>query len=637
VTALLAPLRERVAEQQRHLLVRSPGGSWTFSGRERLKGSRQRGLEKALLLANWSEANLRIANKAGAEIPFRRNDAQSILLNFFARCWADRVRVEVLIPKLRQGGVSTEIQADAFSLSVLSAKAGQTFRAGTVAHIEASAKFIFGISRKFEALLPPEWKLPLESRQQGRFEWRKTGGFIQIASAKLGDALFKGVPLNLFHGSEVANWSDAGLDASVAVTSATNALAPGPDSVIALESTAKGRDAYFYREIQKALPGGRGGSAMQVVFLPWFLAEEYTETWEAYCRARPHRNLPRKFTPTPEEENLRAELRDVVVRPGEEWIRYPTELTDEQLIWRRKMIEGVECGGDEAVFRRYYPSTLEECFASTESTKFEDSVDHYEREKRPGTEGVIRRGESRLEFMAVERGPVTVWEMPRDGHEYVIGADVAGEMGVGLDYSAAYVIHKRTLTVVAAFHDKLEGDRYADALAMLGRFYNDALLAVERNHNPSVVLALARGGYPRVYRYRNPMAPKTAPKPGWVTDRKNRHVIIDGLAQVCRDRRLRSRCPDFAAEMETFVYNAAKKRYQAAPGKHDDRVIAMAIAVHLCDPRSPFLGALSVGQVNTEAARVEDGGEVYRAYLREQEEAERLERESLGGDDSMVI
>lgn len=624
MAAVLEPLSVRVARQQRHLLTRSRSGSWTFSGLE----APSPGLEKEMLLANWEETHLRIADKGGRDVSFRHNDAQAILLNFFARCAHERVRPAVLVPKLRQGGISTKVQADVFARAVNSAKAGVRFNAGTVAHIEESAKFIFGITRKFEASLPREWRLPLESKQQGRMEWRKTFGFIQIASAKLGDALFKGPPLNAFHGSEVANWADAGLDASKGFTSAMGALVPGPDSIIVLESTAKGRDAFFHRKVMRAREG-RG--ELQLVFLPWFLAREYTLTWREFRAARRNENLPERFERTPEERDLAAELRNVVVEPGQEWFRYAVDLTDEQLIWRRSQIELLE--GIET-FRRYYPATLEECFASTETGKFEDSADYYYEEARePEERGDLRRGEHGLEFSAHEEGEVEVWERPRLGQEYVIGADVAGEEDVGKDFDSAYVIHKRTLTVVAALHGKFDFDVFADRLAMLGRFYNDALLAVERGRNPAVSLTLKKGGYPRVYHYTNPAAPRTTPRPGWETSSRSRPLIVDGLAAVCRDRRLRCKDRGFAEECMTFVWSERRHRYQAAPGKHDDRVMAMAIAVYLCDPRA----ALNATTADGARKKDPDGGDAYRAFLREQEEEARRERESFGGGGSIVI
>lgn len=629
MVATLEPLSTRIPKQQGHLLTRGPRGSWTFSGRERLTGNREKGLAKALYLAVWEEENLRIATKSGSEIAFRHNDIQSIMLNFNARCWADRVRVAVLNPKVRQGGVSTKWQADLFGLSVLSAKGGVRFNAGTVAHIEESAKVIFAMSRKFETCLGPSWKLPLESRQQGRLEWRGTGGFIQIASAKLGDALFRGPTLNAFHGSEVANWSDAGLDASLAFKAAMGALAPGPDSMIGLESTAKGRDAFFHPKILRAM---KGEGELQLVFLPWFLERGYAMTWRDYTFARRGERLRARFERTPEEESLAEELRDVVVRPGEEWFRYAVDLTDEQLIWRRAQTE-TDCDGDPAAFRRGYPSTIEECFASTTTGKFEEAVDHYLSEARVADEvGSLRRGERGLEFVEGEDGDLLVWERPRQGHDYVIGADVAGEEDVGKDFDAAYVLHKRTMTVVAALHGKFDGDVFADKLAMLGRWFNDALLAPERGKNPSVALALKKGGYPRLYHYVNPEAPRTTPRPGWTTSSKSRPLIVDGLAAVCRDRRLRSKCGALAEEMSTFVWSERRHRCQAAPGKNDDRVIAAAIAVHLCDPRAD-LGALTNGAATKPPS---DGGDVYRAFMREQEEEQRRERISFDGDGYVI-
>lgn len=599
-------------EQQGHLLTRSSTGSWVPSGR----GS-SNGVERGLLALNWMESNLTIASKAGELIPLVLNDAQAILLMFVVMCWHQGARVRCLVPKLRQGGISTAIQALAFTLAVIADKIGQVFRAGTVAHIEDSSKFIFSMSRRFESNLPTSWQRPLESRTAGRIEW-KGGSWIQVASARLGDALFKGPSLNLFHASEVANWADAGVDASAAWTSATNALAPGPGSMAFAESTAKGRDKFFWLKIKASL-AGRG--AERIVFLPWPLESGYSMTWAQYRAERPHQNLARRFEATREEKELREELRAVVVREGEEWHRYRFDLTDEQLIWRRSQTEA-ECDGKPEVFRRYYPGTIEEAFASSEHSKFdEETIAYYDGETRQPEIGVLeRRDDGTIEFRKEEGGWLLLWDRPRAGHEYVVGADVSGERmddGEGSDFDVADIMSKRTLTTVALVHGQFQPDVFAAHLALVGRWWNDALLAPE-NNRPQVAVALRKLGYPRLYRFKSPEAPESDPgRPGWSTSRRSRPVIVDHLEEHARKRSFRSFDRGFVVEMSSFVLNEKKRMYAAPKGEHDDRVLAKAIALYLCTRSAKDLAAALGGGA---AKPIEqDDGKVYRAFLAEQE------------------
>lgn len=601
-----------LAQQQRWLLERSSSGSWTSSS----PGTPSKGVTKALLVANFIETNLLVASKDGRIVPMRLNEAQSILHQFVTRCWHERVRVLVIVPKARQEGVSTYVQALNFALAVLSDRAGRAFRAATVAHIEESAKAIFGMSRRFQKLLPNEWKQDLESKQQGRIEWAG-GSAIDVASIKLGDALLKGVTLNAFHGSEVANWADLGVNASEAFTSAMGALAPGPDSMIFLESTAKGRDAFFFRQIDLAL---RGKSPLRVVFLPWMLASEYRMTWAEYRAQRAHQELPETFEPTGEELELREYLSQVIVRPGEEWVRYRVELTDEQLIWRRHAIETL-CDNKLETFKRYFPSTIEECFASTEKGMFTESTLEYlwQESQEPKWIGDLTLN-PRAEVEFVPGGGrdayLQVWEKPKAGERYILAADVAGEEDG--DYSDATVIHEPTLTEVAAFSGHIDYDRFALYLYQLGRWYGWAKLAIENNHSPSVVLAVRKLGYPRLYYYTDPDLRDARPsRPGFNTNKKSRKIALAQLSAVCRDRVYRTRSKLFAEQAGWFVWNDRERRYKAAPGKHDDAVMSRAIAVFVAGVRGADGRRLAQrpGEQKDEAA--------YRAFLREQEEQER--------------
>jgi len=63
-------------------------------------------------------------------------------------------------------------------------------------------------------------------------------------------------------------------------------------------------------------------------------------------------------------------------------------------------------------------------------------------------------------------------------------------------------------------------------------------------------------------------------------------------------------------EMATFVYNHHDRNYQSAPGKHDDRIMAMAIALQLID-----LTAVR-GRKATEPKKVADSSEWFRKRQR---------------------
>jgi len=71
---------------------------------------------------------------------------------------------------------------------------------------------------------------------------------------------------------------------------------------------------------------------------------------------------------------------------------------------------------------------------------------------------------------------------PETAHEYIIGVDPAGGGSEG-DYSCAEVIERRTGMQCAELHGHFPPREMARKIAELGRLYNEALLAVERNNH----------------------------------------------------------------------------------------------------------------------------------------------------------
>lgn len=584
------------------LVERTPTGPWAPSADAPKEGSGHEGVKRACVLANWIEANLWIVTKDRKLVRIRLNAIQAVLLSFLAWCWAGGWAAMVLVPKARQGGVTTFWQAVFFALCVIHDKNGETFRCATIAHVEEQAGKIFAMARRFEKKLGRAWKADLDSRQQGQIVW-SSGSAIFVQSAQVGDAAGKGDTIHALHGTEVANWADrAGKTADELWTSVMPAVAKGPDAIVVLESTAKGRDPFFHSMVHDATNPEKS-SPFSVVFLPWYLSPEYSKTWESYRAPRVAKGiaLPERFVPTDDEEDLRSRVRSLQPRRGEEWIVHPWELTDEQLIWRREAIE-TDCKGDLATFRRYYPSTLEECFLASESCMFGGAVlDSLAASwKHPAFVGDVESKEGKVTFRAMERGPLSVWKHPLKHASYVIGADVADGVDLG-DYQVAYVVDKDTLEVVAVWHGKVDPDDYAVQLELLGLYYGRALVAVENNYNPSVATTLRKRGYPNLYYYRDPEVRKArTSRPGWNTNRRSRRLMLAAFSGLHREGRVKSWCKGFLEEATTFVWNDKEGSWRAAHGRHDDRVMAQAIAVYLTGQRPDDQRKVSVGSDVTE-------------------------------------
>lgn len=537
----------------------------------------------------WMETHLRITSKTGDLVPFHFNTAQMRLALVVAECWDQGIPVKLLVPKGRQMGISTWVEGFCTALAVLSAASGIAFRAALVAHDDVSAATVFTITRTFLRHLPPEFDFSLIHRNSAEIAW-EAGPSIKIYSIKTGDAIAKGNRINFIHYTEAANYADKGLDAHAAYEAIQGSLVKDPNSVMIIESTSKGRDPFFHALVDDCM---NGKNDFKLVFLPWFLEPNYRMDWETYRKwvcANPANPDPGvAFSYTEEETVIAARLRHPVPAHQSTYA-YQMELLPEQFIWRRAVIRN-DFGGREENFARYYPTWIHEAFSATETNAFSpEEVAYYESRSTPParTGNVFLRGPEPWNATAVWEesalGLVKVWEDPIQGEEYLIAADVGA--GRGQDFSAAYVLRCVDLTVVAAVHAQLEWEVYAQLLYALGLYYSTAVLAIENNAHAAVVQWCHQNLYRRLYYYydEDKLRPGQPNMPGFNMNRKTRVGVIDAITQAVRSRRLTCTDPGFALEMTSFVWNEAMQRYEAAWGKHDDRIIAMAIACYLIRP-----------------------------------------------------
>lgn len=576
------------------------------------------GTHRAALMFSWIEQTLKIRTKSGKIQPLHLNEAQEIHAQYVAWCWHQRLPVRVIDVKARQLGVSTFWVAVGLARVIFWDARGDCFRHALVAHNEESSEKIFGICHAYMQHLPAEWDRDLRNKQMGEVVWSSAGGSMWINTMKSGDDLLKGPTVNMLHFSEVASFAAEGHDPEQAYTSSMGALADDENSIVVLESTAKGRDAFFFVMQEESM---NGENNYTTIFTPWFLMADYSMTWKRFreeVMANPRAKDPgERFIPTPEELQLRRTLEDTVVEDGSELTTYRVRLTNEQLIWRRHTIR-TKCSGKIEYFRRYYPSFLEEAFLSTTHSLFTpDTVEYYHQtSKDPKLVGILDEYRG-VRFTPDSAGKIRVWEKPNREEVYVIGADPS-EGGPKGDYSAAYVINYWTCEIAAAFHARVSFDHFAEQLMLLGKWYGNAKLIVDNTGNPSVANELHRSNYPNLYYYLDDIRARAGQpgKPGYNLNVKTRKIVMSKIEQYCRSRILVGNDVGLAMEMGTFTWNESRKRYQASGGKRDDRVMALAIAL-------PFLPE---GKEREEAEEVKHDP-VYEDYLKDLA-AERREARS---------
>lgn len=181
-------------------------------------------------------------------------------------------------------------------------------------------------------------------------------------------------------------------------------------------------------------------------------------------------------------------------------------------------------------------------------------------------------------FADDEKGFLRIYREPEDGHSYILGADTAGD---GSDSAVAQVVDAVTMEQVAVLRDSdIDEDLFARQIYSLGKWYNEALIAVEANFSTYPILELERLRYPYQYvrEVFDDATHKVQIKYGFQTNAKTRPVLISNLQQIVREQ---TECINDLMTMEemlTFVRNPDTYKPEAEEGAHDDTIMALGIA-----------------------------------------------------------
>lgn len=497
---------------------------------------------------DYIESCLKIKTKSGTVVPFRLNDAQRKLYAVAKRQQDAGKPVRLIILKARQLGFSTLTEGLIFHACATR----RNVNALIVAHREDATANLFRMSKLFYDELPAPVKpmlrasnaqeLVFENPSKLRSEREARPGLrsrIRCATAG-GRGIGRSDTLQCVHLSEYAFWPDGADGKASTLAGILQAVPSLPGTMVVIESTANGFEDF--KERWDAAVAGEND--FEPVFFAWFENPDYSmpvvpgTEW------------------TPEERELRDAYR----------------LTDGQLQWRRWCIAN-NCGGSLDMFRQEYPASPGEAFLHSGTGVFDNEQIVLRLERLPSAAG---RGEfADGEWTESETGAITLYELPEEGVPYVLGGDTAGE---GSDYFTAIVIDNVSGRIVAKLRQKYSEPEYVRQICALGRFYNDALVAIETNFSTYPVMKLQEMEYPNQYsREREDTYTRQMKKSyGFRTDRQSRPRAIANLVEVFSSHPEWFTDRELLEEMLTFCYNE-DHRPEALAGKHDDLVMGAAI------------------------------------------------------------
>ena len=176
-------------------------------------------------------------------------------------------------------------------------------------------------------------------------------------------------------------------------------------------------------------------------------------------------------------------------------------------------------------------------------------------------------------------GTIRVWSPPKpaDEEQYVIGSD-SGEGLEDGDPSCAFVQSRLTGEVVAEIHGHFIPRRFAKELAMLGWWYNDALICPEVEPSAagrSTCDELENLGYVNLYlqRKEQQIGDPVVKRYGLPMTRTNKSRTVGVAREVVEERQLKCPVREFWLELLNFVRHP-DGRMAADIGLKDDRVMA---------------------------------------------------------------
>jgi hypothetical protein len=453
------------------------------------------------------EGWLKVRSKGRGLLLLRPNRAQQ---EYSRRCSKRNI-----VLKARQLGMTTYVAAR-FFIQTITQPGTTTVQ---VAHSQESAEEIFRIVHRFWENLPKATQrgaLVTSRANVRQIVFPHIDSEYRVATAADPNA-GRGLTIHNLHCSEVARWPRDGEE-----TLASLRAAVPMEGEIVLESTPNGAGGVFYEEWQRAEETGYTRH-----FFPWWYEASYIGDVSKVAL----------YPLTVEEEELVAKQR----------------LSEAQLAFRR--VNRAQLRGLAA---QEFAEDPVSCFRASGECVFDlEAIDR-------AFEGC---GEA-LEMKDNRR--IMMWWPPQPTKQYIIGVDPAGGGSEG-DYACAEVIDRNTGMQCAELHGHFAPRELAARLVDLGKSYNEALLAVERNnHGHAVLEDLRHEGYTKVYREGN--------QEGWLTTAVSRPAMIENLSAVLVAGPNLFHSPLLLGECRTFVRHPDGSS-SAAVGAHDDCVMAMAIAL----------------------------------------------------------
>ncbi|WP_411347481.1 terminase large subunit domain-containing protein [Paenibacillus sp. WLX2291] len=347
------------------------------------------------------------------------------------------------------------------------------------------------------------------------------------------------------------------------LTSIEQSLAKNENSKLVIETTANGMNFYY----DLFMRAWKGNSNYKAYFYNWF-ADAYKEQFredhdeaEKWYYAK-HKYRLRENDLDEYEKNL-----------------YKNGCNLRFLMWRRWKLSG---GMELSDFQQEYPSTPQESFKVSGYNVFNqgkilERLD-YALPELSCSDLQCELSEMLLKF--VGKKGLSIYHLPKRNMKYYAGVDTAS--GSNKDNSTIAIFDSEGIQVARFMSNQMSVYKFADFINEIGRFYNYALLCVERNSYGLPVIERLRETYQYMNMYKHKTYDKKGQrklKLGFLTTDTTKVIMIQDMKEQFEKELIQINDKETLQEMIIFVENANGKMGNKSGNYHDDLVIATALCI----------------------------------------------------------
>ena len=495
----------------------------------------------------WLQNFVKITTNTGDYIKFKVNDQQKQFIEEMERF--------NVIAKARQIGFSTMSLALCLWMAMNRPRTNYLIVSYKA---ESSTSLFDKLKMMYDDLPHDKFKFPKDvqnNRGQMKFD---NGSSITLATAG-GKDVGRGTTYEYILLSEFAFYENQ----DSILLSAEQALAKSKTSKLVIETTSNGFNTY-----QKLFDNAyKENSKYKAFFFPFYsssYAKQFKDDYDEAEAWYKENNKGKRLTKDDLEQD--------------ELYLYEQGATLKQLMWRRWKLLDMTL----QQFYQEFPATPMESFISSGLNVFDQQkiVERSKYIKKPLVYKDIKVSipDSIAKYIGKS---LMIYELPKQGIKYYAGVDTAS--GSGGDYSTISILNADGEQVLSFYDNKIPVYEFAKLLDIIGKWYNYAFLTVERNSFGTPILERLRKEYEYMNLYKhkifNQQLGKKQLQLGYQTTQVTKNIMITDLKEQFELEMILINCQETLDQMQIFVETDGKTGNKKGKDKHDDCVIAMALAI----------------------------------------------------------